>query len=91
MRKFSQRYTTYAAYHGRTPEEMLAYDDEKWPGGRMCGFILWHSEKLQAFFKGHPECAHKDYDGRFHLYEHDHPVFDAWLKAGLTLPSTIVE
>lgn len=50
------RYIAYAKTHGRTPKKQLEYDREQYPGGCMCGFILWISKNLREFKKKHPEC-----------------------------------
>jgi len=47
------RYILYSESQGRTPNEQLAYDEEVWPGGKMCGFILWIQKHLQAYEKEH--------------------------------------
>ena len=49
------RYVAYAKLNGKTPAEMLESDRETWPGGCMCGFILWISENERSFFRMHPE------------------------------------
>ena len=45
------RYAAYAQAHGKTPSEMMEHDRAAWPGGCMCGFIVWMSEQKQAFWK----------------------------------------
>jgi hypothetical protein len=50
------RYVLYAKAHGKSPEDMLKHDKEVWPGGCMCGFIIWIGKQERAFFKAHPEC-----------------------------------
>ena len=56
MNDFQSRYIYYAKSQGNTPENQLIIDEEKYPGGRMCGFILYISEKLRSFYKAHKEC-----------------------------------
>lgn len=48
-KKWNPRYVRFAEVHGRTPEEQLEYDEEQWPGGRMCGFICWMSQAKRAY------------------------------------------
>lgn len=47
-------YVAYAKAHGCTPEDMLEHDSNAWPGGCMCGFMLWVSEQKQKFWKACP-------------------------------------
>lgn len=55
--KWNPRYVAYAKAHGQKPADMLKHDEEAWPGGKMCGFILWIREKIFAFVKEQPEVA----------------------------------
>jgi len=43
------RYIRYATVHGNTPEEQMEKDKVRWPGGCMCGFILWIDQAMRAF------------------------------------------
>jgi len=52
--KFNPRYVAYAKAHGRSPQAMLEHDDIQWPGGIMCGFILWVHEMKKKFLKSDP-------------------------------------
>jgi len=54
-REFTPHFIAYASSNGNTPEKQLEVDDKKFPGGKMCGFILWISANKQAFRKKHPE------------------------------------
>ena len=47
---WNPRYLAYAAAHGaRSPEEMSARDDRRWPGGRNAGFIVWINARWADF------------------------------------------
>ena len=48
------RYAAYAKAHGRTTADMMERDRAAWPGGCMCGFLVWMSEQHRAFFKTCP-------------------------------------
>jgi len=43
------RYVRYARVHGNTPERQLEADQERFPGGSMCGFILWMTAAWRTF------------------------------------------
>lgn len=58
----------FALAHGRTPEEQLAADDVRWPGGVMCGYLLWISQAQQRWN------AEKKRDASV-------PNFAVWLEA----------
>lgn len=40
-REWNPYYLAYSTAHGRNPDAQLAHDVVRWPGGKMCGFILW--------------------------------------------------
>lgn len=69
--KYQFRYLVYCRKNGNnTPEEQLKIDENKYPGGLMCGFILWIREKINEFYKLRPDCFidrhtltnHKEFD-----------------------------
>jgi len=70
--RWNPRFVCYARDHGMTPEEMLAYDTEKWPGGKMTGFILWIGARRQDFCR---IFAINREDFKFHSKD-----FDVWLE-----------
>jgi hypothetical protein len=49
------RYLAYCKAHGNTPEEQKELDEREYPGGSMCGFMLWVSQKKQKFSHIYPE------------------------------------
>lgn len=69
------RYVVYALAHGRTPDQMMEHDKERYPGGKMCGFMLWISDRWQAWHKAHGYRRH-DYI----ITREDHGHFDEWIK-----------
>lgn len=80
---FNPRWVNYARVHGRTPEDQLTHDRKAWPGGSMCGFILWGRAQIGTFGKAHPEAFTC---GRLV----DHESYDRWLDA-LPLESETAE
>jgi len=76
---WNTRYLEYARAHERTPERMLEWDRERFPGGKMAGFILWMSGRWQDWAKS----VGRKYDGggmREPLTQADQDAFDTWLK-----------
>jgi hypothetical protein len=67
------RYAMYAAAHGKTPDEMLAHDEVAWPGGKMCGFILWIQLRWREWDKENNWPSNEPHD------EHRQHEFDEWL------------
>ena len=67
------RYVNYARAHGKSPAAMLAADKITWPGGCMCGFLLWNSARLAEFRKLRPDCF---LDSTLVL----HAPYDDWLR-----------
>lgn len=78
------RYVAYATAHGCTPEEMRAVDEERFPGGRTAGFLIWMSQRWQEWAKlrGYRLPASGQ---RTVLSDADYADFDAWL-AGIAAP-----
>src|SRR3546814_5471052 len=84
--RYNPRYLAYAAEHSRTAEEQLANDREEWPGGLMCGFILWNTARIAEYAKINPSAFFKPIltrwdrpDGRPQIM--DHAAFDEWLRS----------
>lgn len=73
---FNPRFVIYAKAHGMSPEAMLEHDAAAWPGGKMCGFILWMSKCKAEFTQQHPEAV---FDG--HIV--DHQAYDEFLERKL--------
>src|SRR3546814_15107035 len=65
--RYNPRYLAYAAEHSRTAEEQLANDREEWPGGLMCGFILWNTARIAEYAKINPRAFFKPILNRLDL------------------------
>ncbi len=79
LEPYNSRYVEYARSHGKSPEEMLEADRVKYPGGSMCGFILWNTERLREC---EAECPEHFFHGVFkdrwpRLLNHE--GYDSWL------------
>lgn len=76
-REFQPLYVAYAKAHGREPEAMLEHDTERWPGGKMCGYLLWGGERLHAWatLTGHPRAK----DANAPMWETDVEAYHTWL------------
>ena len=81
-RQWNRRYLAYAAAHGHGAEEMLARDAERWPGGKMCGFMLWVQARWRTWAKEAGE--HPEWGGGWSARQH--AAFDAWLARCTGLP-----
>lgn len=46
---YQPRYLLYCAAKGNTPEQQAEKDRALYPGGYMCGYMLWVREQVQAF------------------------------------------
>ena len=80
--EWNPRYLVYAKCQGvPDPDAMLAKDEERYPGGKMCGFILWIDAKWSewATVTGHPRSK----DRNAPIWPDDHVVFDAWLAESM--------
>ena len=71
---WNPRFAAYATSHGKTPEEMLRYDEEFYPGGRMAGFVIWISGKWMEYCR--QTGARRDF-----LTQENHEKFDKMIGA----------
>jgi hypothetical protein len=67
------RYLAYCIAHSKTPDEMMAHDIQRWPGGCMTGFLMWSGQKLAEAMKSHPEWF-------LNSTLRNHTEYDAWLQ-----------
>lgn len=72
---WNPRYLAYCAAHGRTPEEMRAFDAERHPVAPMLGYILWFHAREREFTA--------DVPGHWtaRLRKVDPEAFDAYLRS----------
>jgi len=57
-RIWTPRYLAYAAAHNRTPEAMLDFDEQHFPGGKMIGYqrwIAWAWDEWDKHYKHGPD------------------------------------
>jgi hypothetical protein len=70
------RYLNYCRYHGHTVEQQQAIDAERYPGGRMCGFILHNSRMWRRFWE---EMDKPAADWEYKTHPPHATEFDTWL------------
>jgi len=69
--EFNPRYAAYAKAHGNAAEAQLEHDTLVYPGGCMCGFILWITEAWGSFYA----------ETKTNRWTHNrHELFDNWLS-----------
>ncbi len=74
------RYRAYCIAHGAESRlEMIERDRIAWPGGCMCGFLLWIKAQWRDWK------AATGWRG-FILSDADHEAFDRWLAARHPVP-----
>lgn len=74
-KRWNPRYLAYAKAYGETdPETMMERDRARYPGGHMCGFMLWMSARWSEWREL------KGYDMYRPLGPADHAEFDTWLQ-----------
>jgi hypothetical protein len=73
--EYNSRYLLYCKAHGNegNPGRQLEEDSAKYPGGKMCGFMLWIQAKWRVF--GDKNDVSIDYRT---MYQKD---FDTWLTS----------
>ena len=70
-------YLAYCKAQGREPEAQKAHDTIEWPGGKMCGFMLWIQ---RAWREWSAETGEKRFwDGAWS--ESQRAMFSTWLEA----------
>lgn len=70
------RYMAYCRAHGRSPDDQMGHDIEKYPGGYMAGFVNWINDhwKIWSSITGETK------QHGTHWSEQQHKAFDAWLR-----------
>jgi hypothetical protein len=82
----TDRFRSYCVAHGfaGNPDGMFAHDRERWPGGRMCGFMIWIRQRWRAWDAQRPESFSRNGPWRT---DKEHVAFDAWLSAAFPEPA----
>jgi hypothetical protein len=79
MADWNPRYLSYCRAHGHPdPDEMLAVDKERWPGGAMTGFSLWVQRAWLEFTNYWNITRNAKFDVKFMGIVY-HKEFDHWL------------
>lgn len=72
---WNPRYLAYCRVNGQAhPDKMLERDRASWPGGHMCGFMLWIQRKWFQWEKATGWKSH------WPKGDEQHKSFDTWLE-----------
>ena len=83
--EWNSRYLQYCrATGGLSPDATLERDRERYPGGCMCGFILWTNDMITACREAHPEYFYVDIDRKVTRNLINHKGYDKWLDESVT-------
>lgn len=75
MEKFNPRFVEYCRLTGGlSAEETLKRDAETYPGGLMCGFILWLGDRWKEWSREFHDVDYVEIKSEAH-----HAHFDTWL------------
>lgn len=74
------RYLAYCASQGRTAEQQIEFDEDRYPGGRMTGFSLWIQYRWSCF-RSEYGCKSQE-ELWLLLGVNCSRLFDEWLGAG---------
>jgi hypothetical protein len=68
VKRWNPFFVAYAHCHGLGPAQMLKHDRKHWPGGCMCGFMVWMRKRwdewheLKGLVRYKAILARSDYD-----------------------------
>jgi hypothetical protein len=82
-RLWNPRYLAYAKSNGvDDPAQMIASDEERFPGGKMTGFIVWIGRQWERFRAqtGRRHCGPASRDYPPGGGPDEQAAFDAWLQ-----------
>ena len=51
-----ERYELYCKYNGLLPDDMIEFDNQRWHGYPIVGYILWIDKHLQDYIELNPSC-----------------------------------
>lgn len=65
------RFVEYARCQGTTPDEQIAKDRIKWPGGSMAGFVIWNMYRIRDFIKETGVCCVSCHQDEYDIWLHN--------------------
>lgn len=83
--EYNPRYLAYCRHNGRSPEDQLAHDRERWPGGCMFGFVLWIGHRWNEWHAASRLVRYVAVLG-----PEDHASFDRFIGAAASAPDPAI-